>query len=96
MKKQAKILHLAGVVTGRWLVRTEHSEYVLDLDAMTATRIAGKKANRWHDEDVTYTLRSVPVVEVGMPMTVLVDHADVAVYSTAVKSIEPIYFDEAA
>ena len=96
MKKKAKILHLAGVVTGKWLVRTEHSEYVLDLDAMTATRIAGKKANRWHDKDVTYILRSVPVVEVGMPMTVLVDHADVAVYSTAVKSIEPIYFDQAA
>ena len=96
MKKQAKILHLAGVVTGRWLVRTEHSEYVLDLDAMTATRIAGKKANRWHDEDVTYILRLVPVVEVGMPMTVLVDHADVAVYSTRVKHIDPIYFDEAA
>ena len=96
MKKQAKILHLAGVVTGRWLVRTEHSKYVLDLDAMTATRIAGKKANRWHDEDVTYTLRSVPVVEVGMPMTGLVYHEDSAVYSTRVKHIDPIHFDEAA
>ena len=96
MKKKAKILHLAGVVTGRWLVRTEHSEYVLDLDAMTVTRIAGKKANRWHDEDVTYTLRSVPVVEVGMPMTVLVYHEDSAVYSTRVKHIDPIHFDEAA
>ena len=96
MKKKAKILHLAGVVTGKWLVRTEHSEYVLDLDAMTATRIAGKKANRWHDEDVTYILRSVPVVEVGMPMTVLVYHGDGVVYSTRVKRIDPIHFDEAA
>jgi len=96
MKKQAKILHLAGVVTGRWLVRTEHSKYVLDLDAMTVTHIAGKEANRWHDDDVTYILLSVPVVEVGMPMTVLVDHEGGAVYSTRVKHIDPIYFDEAA
>jgi len=96
MKKKAKILHLAGVVSGRWLVTTAHSEYVLDLDAMTATRIAGKEANRWHDDDVTYILRSVPVVEVGMPMTVLVDHEDGCIYSTPVKSIDPIYFDEAA
>lgn len=96
MKKQAKILHLAGVVTGKWLVRTEHSKYVLDLDAMTATHIAGKEVNRWHDDDVTYILLSVPVVEVGMPMTVLVDHERGAIYSTRVKRIDPIYFDEAA
>ena len=95
MRTQAKILHLSGVVTGKWLVRTQQSEYVLDLDAMTATRIAGKKANRWHDEDVTYTLRSVPVVEVGMPMTVLVDHEDGVVYSTPVKSIVPIFYEAA-
>jgi len=96
MKKQAKILHLAGVVTGKWLVRTQQSEYVLDLDAMTATRIAGKKANKWHDEDVTYPLLAIPEVYVGEGMVLEVDHEDVRVHSTRVKHIDPIYFDEAA
>lgn len=95
MRTQAKILHLSGVVTGKWLVRTKHSEYVLDLDAMTATRIAGKKANRWHDEDVTYPLLEIPNVYVGEGMVLEVNHEDGRVYSTAVKSIVPI-FDEAA
>ncbi len=95
MTKQAKIRHLAGVVSGRWLVTTAHSEYYLDLDSMVATRVAGKQANKWHDEDVTYPLRSVPSVEVGERMAIPVDHPDEWVYSTPVKSIVPLWDDVA-
>ena len=90
--------HLTVNSTGRWLVTTLHSEYVFDLDdpeGRTAKRIAGKNANRWHDEDVTYPLRSVPAVEVGERMTIPVDHPDEWVYSTPVKSIVPLWDDAA-
>ena len=87
--------HLTVNSTGRWLVTTAHSEYYLDLDSMVATRVAGKQANRWHDEDVTYPLRSVPSVEVGGRMAIPVYHPDEWVYSTPVKSIVPLWNDAA-
>lgn len=86
---------LTADATGKYLIKTKHSEYVLDLDAFTAKRIAGKDANRWHDEDVTYPLLMFAGAEVGEPLYLLVRHEDLSVRSTAVQSIEPIWDDAA-
>lgn len=80
---------------GKYLVKTKHSEYVFDLDAVTAKRIAGKDANRWHDEDVTYNLLAFDTIEVGESMHLVVEHEDLWVHSTPVVSIEPIWEDAA-
>jgi len=95
MRKQAKIHTLEGETSGKWLVTTRQSEYEIDLDEMVAKRIAGKKANRWHDEDVVYPLKGVPHVYVGDGIVMPVDHVDECVYSTPVKSIVPMWDDAA-
>lgn len=83
--------------TGKWLVRTNHSEYLFDFGAMTVTRVAGKEANRWHDEDVTYPLIMVDgPIEVGESMQVFVDHEDLWIRSTKVQSITPVWVDDAS
>ena len=86
-----------GITTGKWLVTTEHSDYEFDLDAGTVKRIAGPQANRWHDEDVTYRLAGTPkpYVYVGEGMHLAVDHSDLSVHSTVVKSIVPLWDDAA-
>lgn len=88
--------HLTVNSTGRWLVKTLHSEYVFDLDdpyGPTAKRVAGEQANKWYDDDVTYPLVGRFEVHVGEPMTLDVDHPDGWVYSTAVVSIDPVWED---
>jgi hypothetical protein len=86
-----------GFETGKWLVRTKHSEYVFDFDANEVTRIAGKDAAKWHDEDVTYPLSQMsPEVEVDWSMTVYVDHPDKWIRSTVVKSIERVVDGDAS
>ena len=90
--------HLTVNSTGRWLVTTLHSEYVFDLDdpeGRTAKRIAGKNANRWHYEDVTYPIVGEFDVHVGESMVLCVDHPDVWVRSTPVISIVPVWDDAA-
>ena len=82
---------LAGVTEGTWLVQTKHSEYVFDLDDMTAKRIAGKDANKWHDEDVTYYLIGDVDVVLGESMHLHVNHEDYYVHSTPVKSISRVW-----
>lgn len=44
---------LAPESAGRWLVTTEHSRHIWDLDAMTYTRLPKHPEARRHDHDAT-------------------------------------------
>jgi len=97
------IASIDDVTTGSWLVRTQTSSYLLDLDARTATRIPG-------DEDVvgdvweTVRLRSdavpLPLISlircnVGESMRMVIDVVGDGVTAT-LRDTTPVISIEAA
>lgn len=87
---------LSDTSTGKWVVTTVSSRYLLDLDGRTAVREPGKgtrdddryQVNRWEfDEDPMEIVR-VNACIVGEPLYLLVNPLGWLI-STPVRSIEP-------
>ena len=68
---------LMGVYAGRWRIRTEHSSYVLDLDARTITRDPQHAdASELSNDGATIPLVALVRCEIGRGMNAIIQHPD--------------------
>ena len=79
----SKTQTLSNLDTGRWLVATESSAYILDLDARTARRSPGYGVgpvsnghvhlSQMRRDEAPIPLEEIITLEVGKPMLLLLD-----------------------
>lgn len=93
----AETTELSDTSTGKWIVTTVSSRYLLDLDARTAVREPGKgtkdddyfKVNRWDGDEEPMKVERVIGCEVGSPLVLGVQPFG-WLKSTPIRSIEPV------
>lgn len=82
MSVRARMITGMGLAGGEWEIVTETSTYIVDVDAMTATRLAGGAGSldgsevprhRLRRDEVPVPLLALPEPVVGQPCDLLLD-----------------------
>lgn len=67
---------LTDTSTGLWYIRTEHSYYILDMDARTVRRQPSPAANGLRKDDEILSLLELGKPQVGYSLTMMVQVRD--------------------
>jgi hypothetical protein len=67
---------LTDTSTGLWYLQTEHSYYILDIDARTVRRLPGLDANGLRKDDEILSLLELGKPQVGYSLTMMVQVRD--------------------
>ena len=93
----AETTELSDTSTGKWIVTTVSSRYLLDLDERTAVREPGQgtrdddyfKVSRWGGDEDPMSVEQVVACEVGSPLVLTVSGWG-WLKSTPIRSIEAV------